>query len=253
MNQGNLNVNQNNGVNNPQVVNNGMNQNINSAPVKPIPQVQPTQQQVVSTPQIKPTQVNTVQVPNTTQKPVVNPSVQTINPNKQVQNNNSVVTPTQTIINTGNKKTISIVWFLLVILMGVFIYYIDDILAYFNQNFTPVVKEDTLSETGSANLVDGFIKIDTTNSYIKVKSIRFNNVKKGDNNAIFISYLSDKNYSAALPLGIVIEFYDQNKEKIYEEDFNVFGSIESSKTRQYKISLEEKKYNNAYYCLIKTK
>ena len=140
MNQGNLNVNQNNGVNNPQVVNNGMNQNINSAPVKPTPQVQPTQQQVVSTPQIKPTQVNTVQVPNTSQKAVVNPSVQTINPNKQVQNNNSVVTPTQTIINTGNKKTISIVWFLLVILMGVFIYYIDDILAYFNQNFTPVVK-----------------------------------------------------------------------------------------------------------------
>ena len=29
MNQGNLNVNQNNGVNNPQVVNNGMNKNIN--------------------------------------------------------------------------------------------------------------------------------------------------------------------------------------------------------------------------------
>lgn len=248
MNQGNLNVNQNNGVNNPQVVNNGMSQNINTVPnaqvVNPNQQVQ---QQVGPVPQTQPTQpVQSVQVTNTTQTPVVNP-------NPQVSNNDSVVTPTETVINTGNKKTISIVWFLLVIIMGVFIYYIDDILAYFNQNFTPVVKDDTLSETGSANLVDGFIKIDTTNSYIKVKSIRFNNVKKGENNVIFITYVSDKNYSAALPLGIVIEIYNQDKEKIYEEDFNVFGSIESNKTRQYKITLEEEKYNNAYYCLIKTK
>lgn len=246
MNQGNLNVNQNNEANNNQVVNNGMNRNINVVPnIQSMGQTQTTSNSnIVNTDSSKAT------------SSVVNASNNTVNvkinePKKEEISD--TVVPTETVINTGNKKTISVIWFLLVIAMGAFIYYIDDILAYFNQNFTPVIKDDKTSESGSDNLVDGFIKIDTTNSYIKLKGIRFNNVKKGNNNSIFISYVSDKNYTASLPLGIVIEIYDQNKEKIYNEDFNVFGSIESNKARQYKLSLEENIYNNAYYCLIKTK
>ena len=191
----------------------------------------------------------------------VNPNMNIQNlENKQVNTNQmntqnvrpqeNVVKPVQT-VNTNNKKTSNIIWFIIVILVGVFIYFIDDILAYFNQSFSPVIESKT-SENGSANLIDGFIKIGNTNSYIKLKSIRFYNVKKS-NNALFISYISDKNYTASLPLEIVIELYNESKEKIYEEDFNVYGSIESNTSRQYKITLEDNTLNNAYYCLIKTK
>lgn len=189
-------------------------------------------------------------VVNPTSVPPVNQNTPVVNPN--VPNNESVVEPTQNVINTSKKRSSNIVWFIVIIMVGVFIYFIDEILAYFNQSFTPVVVTE-LSENGSSNLTDGFMKLDTSNSYIKVKSIRFNNVKRGNGNAIFISYISDKNYTASLPLGIVIELYNESKTKIHSEDFNVVGSIESNVSRQYKLNVSEDVYKDAFYCLVKTK
>ena len=246
MNQGNVNVNQNNVNNSGQVINNQINSNINN-------NITNNNVNKEATTVIEPKVNNTFTSTPNIQTPVQTPVVNTVKPQQtNIQNKETVIAPTQTIINTGNKRTSSIGWFILIILIGAFIYFIDDILAYFNQSFSPVIKNE-VTESGEANLVDGYIKIDTTNSYIKLKSIRFNNVKKSTNNSVYITYISDKNYTASLPLGIVIELYNQNKEKIYSEDFNAYGSIEANVSRQYKLNLEESIYNDAYYCLIKLK
>ena len=232
-------MNQGNNQNNVQM----NNQNINN-----------TSMPNTSTP-IQNTKISNVNLQNTQpmqQQVNTNPNLQTQMPiNNQVNVvEPTVVKPTQNVIVTNKKSSSNIVIFIIIIAIGVFIYYLNDVLAYFNQNFSPVVENET-KENGSENLVGGYIKIDTTNSYIKLKGIRFYNVKKLNSKNISISYVSDKNYTSSVPLNILIQVFNSNKEKIYEEIFNVSGSIESNVVRQYKLSLEENIYNNAVYLLVK--
>ena len=185
-----------------------------------------------------------VQVP--VQQPV-QPAVQNV---QTVQNPQNTVTPTeQTIVNTTKKKGSNFFLFLIIILIGLFIYYIDDALAYFNQNHTPTV-DTTIKENASANLIDGMIKINEENSYIKLKSVKFYNIKKTSENVVSISYTSDRNYSNSNNLNLEIELYDENKNKIYNETFNVFGTIESGVTRQYKITLKDDEYKEVFYAKV---
>ncbi len=172
----------------------------------------------------------------------------------QPQNNpQTVVAPTQTVINTTKKKGNNIFLFLVIILIGVFIYYIDDALAYFNQNHSPVV-DTAIKENASANLIDDkYMKLNEENSYIKLKGIKFNNVRKSVDDTEVISYASDKNYSNVSNLKLMIELYDETKSLIYSEQFNVFGTIESGTTRQYKISLKTEVYDKVFYASVAEK
>ncbi len=184
------------------------------------------------------------------QSPIQQPVQATMQNVQTVQNQQSVVAPTeQTVVNTSKKKGNNIFLFIIIIAIGLFIYYIDDALAYFNQNHTPVI-DTTIKENASANLIDGMIKVDEENSYIKLKSIKFYNVKKTGENIVSISYISDRTYSNSSNLKLEIELYDENKNKIYNEAFNVFGTIESGITRQYKITLKDNEYNNAFYAKV---
>jgi hypothetical protein len=215
-----------------------------SVPIQPV--VQPQQpvaqpQQVIQSttpvqPVVQPQQVVTPQ-----QTPFVQPAT----------NSSNVVAPTQNVINTGKKRGGHLFLFIVIILIGLFIYFIDDVLAYFNQNFTPVV-DTKADENGSANLIDGYIKINSgDSSYIKIKGIKFHSLKKGEDKAIFISYISDKTYSNSNSLNIAIELYNENKEKLLSEKFNVVGTIEAITLRQYKILVDNNTYDSTVYALVK--
>ena len=249
MNQGN-----NQNLNNVQGNIVGDSSQMNQTPVNPMPAPTPSAPVAPAMPTqtpvspVQPTQVvQPVQNPNANGQ-VVQPMQTPVNAN--AQNQSSVVSPTQNVIMTNKKKTSVAFIFIAVILVGLFIYFIDDILAYFNQNYSPVI-ENTEVESSSANLTEGMIKIGEQTSYIKIKYIRFYNVKKS-NNQIFISYLSDKNYNNVNELGIIIQLFNAEKEILFEDNFSVSGSVESGKTRQYKIIVEEDTYNDAVYALIKT-
>ena len=127
------------------------------------------------------------------------------------------------------------------------------ILAYFNQNHSPVV-DTKIKENASANLIDDkYMKLNEENSYIKLKGIKFNNVRKSIDDTVVISYASDKNYSNVSNLKLMIELYDETKSLIYSEQFNVFGTIESGTTRQYKISLKTEVYDKVFYASVAEK
>lgn len=218
--------------------NTNLNNNVNNVNVTPTPMpatkdntVTPQQMPATPTNVINPTPVNNVAV------------------KEQTVTQEAQVAPTQTVVNTQKKKGSNIIIFVVIILIIAFVYFIDDVLAYFNQNFTPVV-ETTVKENAEYNLVDGYIKINETNSYKKIKGVKFDNVRKGSENAIFLTYVSDRNYSNSSILNLEIELYNENKELIYNETFKVNGSIEAGTTRQYKITLDEEKYNSAFYALI---
>lgn len=220
--------------------------NLNGVKVSPMQAQANPQNTVVPTPMpANPQEVVTpTPMPANPQNNVVNPIPLSNNPVAQ-----NVVTPKQNVINTSKKRSNHIFLFIVIILIALFIYYIDDVLVYFNQNFTPVIRSD-IKENASANLIDGYIKINEENAYIKLKGIKFSNVKKNSENAIFLTYISDRNYSNVGSLSLHIKIYNNEKEQIYNEIFNISGSIEANVSRQYKIILDEEKYNNAYYALI---
>ena len=220
--------------------------NLNGVKVSPMQAQANPQNTVVPTPMpANPQEVVTpTPIPANPQNNVVNPIPLSNNPVAQ-----NVVTPKQNVINTSKKRSNHIFLFIVIILIALFIYYIDDVLVYFNQNFTPVIRSD-IKENASANLIDGYIKINEENAYIKLKGIKFSNVKKNSDNAIFLTYISDRNYSNVGSLSLHIKIYNNEKEQIYNEIFNISGSIEANVSRQYKIILDEEKYNNAYYALI---
>lgn len=256
MNQG---SNVNNGIQNqnvvsqPQVIPNVQN-NIQSTPA-----IQNTQNNIQPTPVVQNTQAGVVQptpMPASPQTNVVNPTPMPASPQTNVVNptpmTNTVTPNTQNVINTSKKRGGHVLLFIAIILIAAFIYYIDDVLAYFNQNFTPVV-DGKIPDSGEANLIDGYIKIDDLSAYIKLNSVKFSNVKKNIDNSIVLSYVSDRNYATTNALNINIVIYNSNREQIYIEKFNVAGSIDAEVNRQYKIKLEESKYKDAYYVLVTNK
>ncbi len=171
-------------------------------------------------------------------------------PNQSV-NTSNVVAPTQNVINTGKKKSGNLFLFIVIILIGVFIYYIDDVLAYLNQSFTPVADE-SISDDVTANLVDGkYLRInDSESSYRTIKSIKFYNFRKNENNTLSVSYLSQRSYANSNSVNLYIELYNSNKEKIYSEKFTTVGSIEALTLKQYTMNVEEEVHNNVNYMVI---
>lgn len=166
-------------------------------------------------------------------------------------NTQNIVAPTENVINTSKKKSGNIFLIIAIIIIVLFVYYIDEVLLYFNQNFVPAT-ETQVEESGGARLVNGLLQINSNDSaYIKVKSIKFHTFKKDAKNKFIISYLADRNYSNPSTLNLMIELYNKDKEKIYEEKFNPVGAIEALKLRQYQITVTSEIYENALYVLVK--
>lgn len=210
-----------------------------------------TSSQNVKSPQN--TSVNTNPVQNTAQpktsnvveEVVVNPTDAStgINPHNEVA-------PVETeVINTSRKKSSNIFMFIIIILIIVFIYKIDDVIAYFDNNFSPTIS-DRVENTTSSNLVDGFIVMNENNSFIKVEKIKFYNFKKS-NGEIVYNYVSDKKYKSTDSLGIYIEIYNIEKELLYKELVNI-SNVETDAIRTNNIKVTNDVYQDAYYILIKT-
>lgn len=206
---------------------------VNPAPVQPTPQVQPTP------------------VVNTVQGPGQQPSPVHVVP--QQVNTQNVVAPTENVINTSKKRSGNLFLFIVIILIVLFVYFIDDVLLYFNQNFVPVT-EAQVEESGGARLVNGLLQINSNESaYVKVKNIKFHSFKKDSTNKFLISYIADRNFSNPATLNLMIELYNKDKEIIYEEKFSPVGAIEALKLRQYQIQVDSEVYENALYILVKEK
>ena len=188
-------------------------------------------------------------------KPLSAPSVkpQPIEMPKQEENKpKEEVAPTQNIVNTTKKKSGNVILFIIIILIGVFVYKIDDVLDYFNQKYSPTPDAE-VKKNDSDGLTDGYLLVGSSKGFIKLKSIKFSNVQKSDENTITIDYLADRKISNTNSLNIDIQLYDSNKVMIYNEMFSVDGSIEELLTKQYKLSLADEKYNDAFYALVLVK
>src|SRR5574344_2391077 len=110
------------------------------------------------------------------------------NTNNQANNNQTptqgvpvqaqVVTPVdREVINTKKKKNSNVSIFIIVVILGVILFYMDNILDYFDENITPYIKETEESLNG--NLYNGKVKIDDSSSYMTTNSIKFYNFKRG--------------------------------------------------------------------------
>lgn len=175
-----------------------------------------------------------------------------INPNKTLDELNipGETSPVETeVINTSHKKTSNVFMFIVIVLIIIFIYKIDDIIAYFDTNFVPTVSDD-VDNTSSNNLVNGFIVMNENNSFIKVEKIKFYNFKKG-NNEITYNYVSDKKYKTTDSLGIYIEIYNINKELLYKKLVNL-SDVENGTIRLTSMKVTNDVYQDSYYILVKT-
>ncbi len=263
MNQGNINQN-NNGVQNP----NATSAMATPGNVKPQPMPAtpgaPKPQPIPTTPgNVQPTPLNNnssqifAQAPEFKQEskqviPTAPVQAPAETPKQQESKQKEEVAPTQNIVNTTKKKGSNIALFIVIILIGVFVYKIDDVLEYFNQRYSPT-PEPEIKTNDSEGLTDGYLLIGSSKGFIKLKNIKFSNARKEIENTISIDYLPDRKITNTASLNIEIQLYDSNKVMIYNEMFSVNGNVEELLTKQYKIALDEEKYNNAFYALVLVK
>lgn len=163
--------------------------------------------------------------------------------------NQTEFNPQEAVINTKKETTSSKVFFIVVLLVGLFVYFLDDIVDYFTEdNYQYIYGDSTNYESG--NLVDGFIKFGENSSFIKVKKIRFYNFLKSSDTSIVLNYESSANVSDSSSLEIYILIYDSNKELIYKELFNTTEKIEKDAIRQYSMKVKNDVYQSAFYAKV---
>ncbi len=175
-----------------------------------------------------------------------------ITPNETLDDLNisNEISPVETeVINTSHKKTSNGFLFVIIILIAIFIYKIDDIISYFDTTFAPSVSDET-QNTSSSNLVNGFIVMNENNSFIKVEKIKFYNFKKSDSMITF-NYVSDKKYKTTDSLEIYIEIYNISKELLYKELVSL-SNVEADAIRLDSLQVTNDVYEDAYYILVKT-
>ena len=155
----------------------------------------------------------------------------------------------QAVINTQKNKTSNTIIIVLLIIMAGCIFFIDDILGYFNTNFAPSIK-DNKEEELSNNLIDGYIKLGDPVSYMKTGGIKFYNFSLSETNKVILSFLSDKKLDETVSLGYYIVLYNSEKEITYKELFSIPKKIEANEVNQYKISLDVDVYEDSKYAKI---
>lgn len=175
-------------------------------------------------------------------------------------NNVSVAVPTQetkdvseiadqAVINTQKSKSSNVIIIIILLIIAGCVYFIDDILAYFNTNFAPTIKENKEEEL-SNNLIDGYIKLGTPDSYMKTDGIKYYNFSLSETNKLILSFVSDKKLDETSSLGYYIVLYNNDKEITYKELFSIPKKVEANEVSQYKISLDVDVYEDSKYAKI---
>lgn len=175
-------------------------------------------------------------------------------------NNVSVAVPTQetkdvseiadqAVINTQKNKSSNVIIIIILLIIAGCVYFIDDILAYFNTNFAPTIKENKEEEL-SNNLIDGYIKLGTPDSYMKTGGIKYYNFSLSETNKLILSFVSDKKLDETSSLGYYIVLYNNDKEITYKELFSIPKKVEANEVSQYKISLDVDVYEDSKYAKI---
>ena len=155
----------------------------------------------------------------------------------------------QAVINTQKSKTSNTIIIVLLIIMAGCVFFIDDILGFFNTNFAPSIK-DNKEEELSNNLIDGYIKLGDPVAYMKTGGIKFYNFSLSETNKVILSFLSDKKLEETSSLGYYIVLYNSEKEITYKELFSIPKKIEANEVSQYKISLDVDVYEDSKYAKI---
>lgn len=155
----------------------------------------------------------------------------------------------QAVINTQKSKTSNTIIIVLLIIMAGCVFFIDDILGFFNTNFAPSIK-DNKEEELSNNLIDGYIKLGDPVAYMKTGGIKFYNFSLSETNKVILSFLSDKKLDETSSLGYYIVLYNSEKEITYKELFSIPKKIEANEVSQYKISLDVDVYEDSKYAKI---
>lgn len=154
---------------------------------------------------------------------------------------------TQTEVNTQKKKTSNVIIIVILLFIAACVFFMDDILSFFNTTVLPMIKNDVKEEETSGNLIDGYIKLGDSSSFMKMSGIKFYNFTISEQNKIIFSYLSDSKLDSTDSLGYYIVFYNNDKEITYKELFSVKNKVEKNEVNQYKISVDADVYQDSKY------
>lgn len=248
-------------------VNNGVGSE-NSAPVNngvSVPNTQPevinsnTQQVVGQTSVLEGVQTNTPQTaqpvqsvqPQTVAAPTVQPTPAILMPEMPAM---PEVAPMEAapmeeqVISTHKKKTSNLIMYILVIILILFVVFIDPIKEFITDK---IIDFKPNNPNTSENLISGFLKLEEKSGYIKVNNIKYYNVKKGDGTNIILNYEPYKNSSNIEKEGIYIELYNADKEILSKTLFNP-SKIEKEVVRTFTFEVTNDVYTDAFYALVKT-
>lgn len=205
----------------------------------PVDQVVPSQSETIIAP---PPSADKVEVPPV---PAADPNLPPLPEPSAIPVNNQEVT----VVNTAKKRSGSnIILVVLALLLVLFVWKIDEVMQYVNDNFINKNPGST-GEVTNNNLVEGFIKIEDNTSDYTIKDIRFYNFKKQTNGKLLFNYLSTKNYNKVEELEIFIEIYNSNKELLTKKQF-IVDSIESNSVGSDILDLGEEISSYAYYAKV---
>lgn len=248
-------------------VNNGVGSE-NSAPVNngiSVPNTQPevinsnTQQVVGQTSALEGVQTNTPQTaqpvqsvqPQTVAAPTVQPTPATPMPEMPAM---PEVAPMEAapmeeqVISTHKKKTSNLIMYILVIILILFVVFIDPIKEFITDK---IIDFNPNNPNTSENLISGFLKLEEKSGYIKVNNIKYYNVKKSNETNIILNYEPYKNSSNIEKEGIYIELYNADKEILSKTLFNP-SKIEKNVVRTFTFEVTNDVYTDAFYALVKT-
>ena len=167
------------------------------------------------------------------------------NPTQETQTIEEMTTQTE--VNTQKSKTSNLIIVIILLVIAVCIYFMDDIMSFFTTTFIPTIKNNTKEEDTSGNLIDGYIKLGDSSSFMKMGGIKFYNFTTSEQNKIIFSYITDKKLDSTGSLGYYIVLYNKDKEITYKELFNVNNSVEKEEVNQYKISIDADVYQDSKY------
>lgn len=248
-------------------VNNGVGSE-NNAPVNngvSVPNTQPevinsnTQQVVGQTSVLEGVQTNTPQTaqpvqsvqPQTVVAPTMQPTPATPMPEMPAM---PEVAPMEAapmeeqVISTHKKKTSNLIMYILVIILILFVVFIDPIKEFITDK---IIDFKPNNPNTSENLISGFLKLEEKSGYIKVNNIKYYNVKKSNETNIILNYEPYKNSSNIEKEGIYIELYNADKEILSKTLFNP-SKIEKNVVRTFTFEVTNDVYTDAFYALVKT-
>ena len=224
-------------------VNNGVN-NENTVPINNGTPVVNTQQEVVNAGTVQP---QVVPSPAIEPQPAVATPIQEQPPMQEVAPMEAAPME-EHIISTHKKKTSNTIMFVLVIILILFVLFMDPIIEFVSNNLINTVPNNPNT---SENLIGGFLKLEEKTGYIKVNNVKYYNVKKGSGTNIILNYEPYKNSSNIEKEGIYIELYNADKEILSKTIFNP-SKIEKNVVRTYTFEVTNDVYTDAFYALVKT-